>query len=64
MYKIKYCESDLEQELFIKEANENNYKIVGYTEFKGKLNILYEVEEKKKRRSPKQIEENIMKEGE
>lgn len=56
MYKIKYCKSDLEQELFIREANENNYKIVGYTEFKGKLNVLYEVEEKKKRRPSKQIE--------
>ncbi len=57
MYKIKYCNSDLEQEQFIKEANENNYKITGYTEFKGKLNILYEFEEKKRKRSSKQISE-------
>ncbi|MZK53626.1 hypothetical protein [Clostridium beijerinckii] len=48
MYKIKYCHSDLELEEFIKEVNQNNYEIISNTEFKGKLTIIYKVEEKKK----------------
>lgn len=50
MYKIKYCHSDLELEEFIKEANENNYEIISSAEFKGKLTIIYKIEEKKKTR--------------
>jgi hypothetical protein len=59
MYKIKYCHNDLELEEFIKEANENNYEIMQPTEFKGKLTIIYKVEEKKKssKRSKKAEEE-------
>lgn len=57
MYKIKLCNSDLEQEQFIKEANENNYKIIDRVVFKSGLSILYEVEEKKRTRKSKQQEE-------
>lgn len=60
MYNIKYCHSDLELEEFIKEANQNNYEIISNTEFKGKLTIIYKVEEKKKSsKKTKQVEINI-----
>jgi hypothetical protein len=57
LYKIKLCNSDLEKENFLKRANKNNHKIIGMTEFKGKLNFLYEVEEKKRTRKIRQQEE-------
>jgi hypothetical protein len=59
MYKIKYCHNDLELEEFIKEANENNYEIMQPTEFKGKLTIIYRVEEKKKNIKKTKQKENV-----
>lgn len=72
MYRIKHCHNDLDLEEFIKETNENDYKIIDRTVFKDKMNILYEIEEKKKsNKRTKQAKaeeekenEDTMKEGE